>query len=66
MDVETVPFKLLFQSSFCPIFKIVFGAKYNHIFATLTSVNGILTVWDLSNYLSIGTIKHKANGTALS
>merc|ERR1712130_1015636 len=62
----SLSFKLLLQSPFCPISNIVFGKQYNHIFATLTSLNGILTVWDLSTYLSLGAIKNNANGTALT
>lgn len=60
-------YNLLFQSPFNPIHKIVFG-EFNHIFATLTSLNGILTIWDLSNYLSLGEIIYEnggSNGTAL-
>eukprot|EP01084_Bolivina_argentea_P146988 257240_1 len=60
--------QLLVQAPFCTISKIVFGTKYNHIFATLTSESGILTIWDLSNYLSLGQIKTAdgSKGTALN
>eukprot|EP01084_Bolivina_argentea_P002173 4005_1 len=64
---QTLIYKSLFKSPFCPIYKVIFG-KYNHIFATLTSINGILTIWDLSNYSTLGEIKNnnQNNGTALT
>ncbi len=67
LNKETLIYKSLFQSPFCPVYKVVFG-KYNHIFATLTSMNGILTIWDLSNYSTLGQIKNnnQTKGTALS
>jgi len=69
IETHTLAASLLFESSFSPIHDIAFGPKYNHIFATLTT-DGILKMWDLSNYRSIGEIRKNdggiSKGTALA
>jgi len=65
VDMKTFSFALLFQSPFDSICQIQFGT-FPHIFATLTSSNAILTIWDLSSYLRFAEITYpNGNGTTL-
>ena len=69
IDPSTFGATLLLESPFDPISRIDFSAKYAHIFATMTSDNGMLKVWDLSNYLSVGGVRKvdkDSKGTALT
>jgi len=70
IDPSTLAATLLLESPFNPISNIAFASKYNHIFATLTSTDGMLKVWDLSNYHSVAEVRKHDNtvskGTALS